>query len=324
MWRVLRPSSPPPPLTHGSMIPRRDNGQKDRKCWCAGKSSSPGLSWPAQSVRRRGAAAPAAPFPPHLSGLLFGINRKGNHRSHLSRPESAMVADPAMTEKASQHGKRGQREHLIDKGLLAIQSFGRAAAGFGIFLFVQHLRIKLGHGSQALRSPPVTSVQGLPQNVLPVRSAVADVEPVLHVSGLPADGLVNGAPSCAGIDATDNQVRAVSILIPKARERFRQRAPAEPPEKVDAGSEHDRFVEPDVARRERLTHTIGLCHHIAVENGDVKAKRVAPGQQCLMEIWKVEEKRASRSSGSDHQHLHGATEEISSDVVLNLHGAFPR
>src|SRR5579863_6334366 len=109
-----------------------------------------------------------------------GVHRKRSHLAGSGVKESAMVDEPAVTEKSRQHGQCTRRESLVDEGLLPFERLDGGTTGQGIFAGcgIGNLRIKLTDAAKTFRLLAVSAVERLAQHKLPARRIVPEIEPI--------------------------------------------------------------------------------------------------------------------------------------------------
>jgi hypothetical protein len=141
-------------------------------------------------------------------------------RSHLAGSgvkESAMMDEPAVTEKSRQHSQCARRESLVDERLLPFERLDRGTTGQRVFAGcgIRNLRIELTDCSQSFCLAAVSAVERLTKDKLPARGVVAKIEPVADVARLPRDASVYDSARSPRVYTPDEEIRIPVMIRPK-------------------------------------------------------------------------------------------------------------
>ena len=131
--------------------------------------------------------------------------------------ESAMMAQPAVTEESSQHRQGACRKSLIDERFLPLKRFNCGTAGQRVFANgrISNLRIEFADRPQPCRFPPAPAVQRLAEDKLPTRCVIAKIEPVGDVARLPGHAALNDTLRRARVHTGDQEIRVPIMIRPE-------------------------------------------------------------------------------------------------------------
>src|SRR5580704_11647267 len=156
------------------------------------------------------------------------------HLSSLSIEESAVMGQLSIPEQLRQHGQSTRGQRLVDERFLPIQGFNRRTTRQRIFarFCVNDLRVEFTDCSQPVCLPAITRVEWLAKNILSAGRIVAKIEPIMGLAQSSREGILNGSPRAACIDATDHKIRtAVRASLQRPRMKVTwDRRPTRTPE----------------------------------------------------------------------------------------------